>query len=137
MIEAGPNAVLAFKKEGYVKSDFSLSETLNTLSYTGFHKVAAKYWKTGFYEFRRSFSKNEFVNSLQKLIPAIKSDDIEKGGSGVRAQACDSGGKLIDDFMFVENGNFINVCNAPSPAATSCFSIGKTIAEKILKKCFD
>ena len=134
MIEAGPNAVLAFKKEGYEKSDFNTNEFIETLSYKGFHKVAAKFWKTGFYEFRRSFSKKEFVKSLQKLIPDIKESDISKGGSGVRAQACDVNGNLTDDFLFIENERVINVCNAPSPAATSAFSIGKTISEKVFLK---
>jgi L-2-hydroxyglutarate oxidase len=133
MIEAGPNAVLAFKKEGYKKSDFDLNELLNTLSYSGFHKVALKYWKTGFYEMYRSFSKNEFVKSLQRLIPEITSDDITEGGSGVRAQACDKNGKLIDDFLIIENEKVINICNAPSPAATSSLSIGETIAGKVFK----
>lgn len=137
MIEAGPNAVLAFKKEGYNKTDFDLGESLSTLGYKGFQIVASKFWKTGFYEFKRSFSKNEFVNSLQKLLPGIKSGDIEKGGSGVRAQACDDQGRLIDDFLFLENERILNVCNAPSPAATSCFSIGETIAEKVINKHFN
>lgn len=136
MIEAGPNAVLAFKKEGYEKSDFDFKETLNTLSYGGFHKIAVKYWKTGFYEFYRSLSKKEFVKSLQRLVPEIKGDDLVPGGSGVRAQACDKNGRLIDDFLFIENERVINVCNAPSPAATSCFSIGNTISEKVIQKYF-
>ncbi len=134
MIEAGPNAVLAFKKEGYGKSDFDLRELAGTLSYKGFLKVASRFWKTGFYEFRRSFSKKEFVRSLQKLIPGIKESDISEGGSGVRAQACDVNGNLTDDFLFIENENVINVCNAPSPAATSAFSIGKKISEKVFLK---
>jgi len=136
MTEAGPNAVLAFKKEGYKKSDFSISETLNTLTYGGFHKIAMKYWKTGFYEIYRSLSKKEFVKSLQRLVPEIKGDDLVPGGSGVRAQACDKNGKLIDDFLFIENERVINVCNAPSPAATSCFSIGDTISKKVIQKYF-
>lgn len=136
MTEAGPNAVLAFKKEGYKKSDFSISETFNTLTYGGFHKIAMKYWKTGFYEIYRSLSKKEFVKSLQRLVPKITGDDLIPGGSGVRAQACDSNGKLIDDFLFIENERVINVCNAPSPAATSCFSIGDTISKKVIQKYF-
>lgn len=136
MTEAGPNAVLAFKKEGYKKNDFSFSETLNTLAYRGFHKIAMKYWKTGFYEIYRSLSKKEFVKSLQRLVPKITGDDLIPGGSGVRAQACDKNGKLLDDFLFIENERVINVCNAPSPAATSCFSIGKTISEKVMQNYF-
>ncbi len=134
IVEAGPNAVLAFSKEGYKKNDFNLTETIDTLSFKGFRKLARRYWKTGIYELYRSFSKKEFVKSLQRLVPQIKAEDIIPGGSGVRAQACDSQGKLIDDFLLIENERIINVCNAPSPAATSSFSIGETISEKIIKK---
>lgn len=134
IVEAGPNAVLAFKKEGYKKSDFNISEVINTLSYRGFHKIAVKYWKTGFYEIYRSLSKKEFVKSLQRLLPVIKEEDIIPGGSGVRAQACSKDGKLIDDFLFIENERAVNICNAPSPAATSSLSIGDTIAGKVLNK---
>lgn len=136
MIEAGPNAVLAFKKEGYKKSDFNLKEAFDTFTFSGFHKVAGKFWKTGFYEIYRSLSKKEFVKSLQRLVPEISGDDLVPGGSGVRAQACDKEGKLIDDFLFIENERVINVCNAPSPAATSCFSIGDTISERIISEYF-
>ena len=133
IVEAGPNAVLAFKKEGYKKTDLNIKELFSTLGFKGFHKIAKKYWKTGFYEIYRSISKKEFVRSLQKLVPEIKESDLVKGGSGVRAQACRSDGSLIDDFLFQEKGNFINVCNAPSPGATSSLSIGETIADKVLK----
>lgn len=88
------------------------------------------------YEFYRSRSKKEFVNSLQRLIPEITADDVEEGGSGVRAQACSRDGKLIDDFLFSESKRIINVCNAPSPAATSSLSIGDTIADKVIKNYF-
>ena len=131
-VEAGPNAVLAFKKEGYKKSDFNFNETRDTLTFKGFHKIALKYWKTGFYEMYRSLSKKEFVKSLQRLVPKITAEDLISGGSGVRAQACSKDGKLIDDFLFIENERVINVCNAPSPAATSSLSIGETIAEKVI-----
>ncbi|MBK8549628.1 MAG: L-2-hydroxyglutarate oxidase [Ignavibacteria bacterium] len=131
-VEAGPNAVLAFKKEGYKKSDFNFNETRDTLTFKGFHKIALKYWKTGFYEMYRSLSKKEFVKSLQRLVPKITGEDLISGGSGVRAQACSKDGKLIDDFLFIENERVINVCNAPSPAATSSLSIGETIAEKVI-----
>lgn len=137
MTEAGPNAVLAFRKEGYGKRDFNLKEAMGTLCYGGFHKVAGKFWKTGLYEFYRSLSKKEFVKSLQRLVPDITGDDLVPGGSGVRAQACDASGKLIDDFLFIENERVLNVCNAPSPAATSCFSIGDTISEKVLAGYFN
>lgn len=133
-VEAGPNAVLAFRKEGYSKKDFKLNEAMASLTYPGFHKIAAKYWKTGLYEIRRSFSKKEFVRSLQKLVPQISASDLTKGGSGVRAQACTIDGKLIDDFLFAENERAVCVCNAPSPAATSSLSIGETVSAMVLKK---
>ena len=132
IIEAGPNAVLAFGRESYKKSDFNFKESIDTLKYKGFREIAAKYWKTGFYEYYRSFSKMEFVRSLQKLVPDIREEDLMSGGSGIRAQACTDDGKLIDDFLILEDENVINVCNAPSPAATSSFSIGETIADKII-----
>jgi len=131
-VEAGPNAVFAFSKEGYKKSDINLSELFSSLTYPGFIKIAAKYWKTGMGEMYRSFSKSAFTSALQKLIPEIKEEDLEEGGSGVRAQACSKDGKLIDDFLIVENGKILNVCNAPSPAATSSLSIGSYIKDKVI-----
>lgn len=133
-VEAGPNAVLAFKREGYDKKDFSFRDLAEMCFYPGFWKMASKYYKMGLLEFRRSFSKNLFVKSLQKLIPDIQSEDIEVGGSGVRAQALDSSGKLVDDFKIVEAKRMIHVLNAPSPAATASLSIGKTISDMIIKR---
>jgi (S)-2-hydroxyglutarate dehydrogenase len=130
-IEAGPNAVLAFKKEGYKFSDFDFKETMQTLTWPGFRKIVAKYGKTGLGEVHRSLSKAAFTKALQKLIPEIQENDLVTGGSGVRAQACDRSGILIDDFDIVKNGNIIHVRNAPSPAATSCLSIGNKISELI------
>ncbi len=127
-IEAGPNAVLAFKREGYRKTDINLPELWETLSWPGFQKVALKYWQTGFGEMYRSFSKAAFTKALQKLIPEIKESDLEPGGSGVRAQACDRSGGLLDDFEIITDQKCIHVCNAPSPAATSSLSIGQTVA---------
>ena len=127
-VEAGPNAVLAFQREGYKKSDINLSELAESLAWPGFQKVAFKYWKTGMGEMYRSFSKAAFVKALQNLIPEIQKEDLEDGGAGVRAQACDRKGGLVDDFMIVEGRHVINVCNAPSPAATSSLAIGETIA---------
>lgn len=127
-VEAGPNAVLAFSREGYKKSDIKLGELAETLAWPGFQKVARKYWRTGVGEMYRSFSKAAFTRALQKLIPEIQSDDLVEGGAGVRAQACDRDGGLVDDFMILESGNAINVCNAPSPAATSSLAIGETVA---------
>jgi len=133
-IEAGPNAVLAFSREGYKKSDINLAELAESLAWPGFQKVALKYWKTGMGEMYRSFSKAAFVKALQKLIPEIQSDDLEDGGAGVRAQACDRTGGLVDDFMIIEGKYSINVCNAPSPAATSSLAIGETIAKLAAKR---
>lgn len=136
-VEAGPNAVLAFKREGYKKTDFSFTDFLEMQLYPGFWKMAAKYYKMGFQEFRRSFSKELFVQSLQKLIPEIQSDDIEPGGAGVRAQALEPDGKLVDDFRIVEAERMVHVLNAPSPAATASLSIGKTISEMVIKRYSD
>jgi (S)-2-hydroxyglutarate dehydrogenase len=129
-VEAGPNAVLAFKREGYKKSQVNLAELAETLAWPGFQKVAAKYWKTGMGEMYRSFSKSAFTKALQKLIPEIQESDLTEGGAGVRAQACDREGGLVDDFLIIEDANVIHVCNAPSPAATSSLAIGETIAQK-------
>lgn len=133
-IEAGPNAVLAFAREGYKKSKIHLGELAESLTWPGFQKVAAKYWKTGFGEMYRSFSKAAFTRALQQLIPEIQEKDLVPGGAGVRAQACDRSGGLLDDFMILENANAINVCNAPSPAATSSLSIGDAVSDIALKK---
>ncbi|MBP8156409.1 MAG: L-2-hydroxyglutarate oxidase [Leadbetterella sp.] len=133
-VEAGPNAVLAFRREGYKKLSVDFSEFGETLAWPGFRKVAAKYWKTGIGEYYRSFSKSAFTKALQALIPEIQKDDLMPGGAGVRAQACDYDGGLLDDFSILENKQAINVLNAPSPAATSSLSIGKTVAEMALKR---
>jgi L-2-hydroxyglutarate oxidase len=133
-IEAGPNAVLAFKREGYKKTDFNFGDLKETLAWPGFRSVAAKYWKTGMGEYYRSFSKSAFTTALQVLIPELQKDDLIPGGSGVRAQACDYSGGLLDDFAILENPQAINVCNAPSPAATSSLAIGETVADLALKR---
>jgi L-2-hydroxyglutarate oxidase len=127
-VEAGPNAVLAFSREGYKKSNINLRELGETLMWPGFQKVAAKYWRTGLGEMYRSFSKAAFTRALQKLIPEIQESDLMEGGAGVRAQACDREGGLVDDFLILEGKNVINVCNAPSPAATSSLAIGETVS---------
>ncbi len=127
-VEAGPNAVLAYKREGYKKSDISFTEFMEVLGWPGFQKVAKKYWRTGLGEFYRSYSKDAFTKALQKLIPEIESKDLVVGGSGVRAQACDRDGGLIDDFLIHQTKRTINILNAPSPAATSALSIGESVA---------
>ncbi|WP_375561427.1 L-2-hydroxyglutarate oxidase [Bernardetia sp. OM2101] len=133
-VEAGPNAVLAYKREGYKKTDISVSELLETLTFSGFQKVALKYWKTGLGEIHRSYSKNAFTKALQELIPEVQKQDLITADAGVRAQACDKDGGLLDDFKILEKQGVINVVNAPSPAATSSLSIGKTISEMALER---
>jgi len=133
-VEAGPNAVFAFKREGYKKSDFKFGDVWDALSWPGFRKVALKYWKTGIGEYYRSFSKAAFTKALQKLVPEIQEEDLVPAGAGVRAQACDRTGGLLDDFKITESEFAIHVLNAPSPAATSALSIGKTVSELVLKR---
>lgn len=133
-VEAGPNAVLAFKREGYKKSQINLTELAETLTWPGFLKVAGKYWKTGIGEFYRSFSKSAFTRALQELIPEITESDLIEGGAGVRAQACDRTGGLLDDFEIRESKFAINILNAPSPAATSSLSIGNSVSDMVLKR---
>lgn len=133
-VECGPNAVLAFAREGYQKSDINISELTETLAWPGFRKIVSKYWKTGLGEMHRSYSKAAFTKALQKLLPEIQEDDLIVGGAGVRAQACDRTGGLLDDFLIVEDRQVINVCNAPSPAATSSLAIGQTVADWAKKR---
>ncbi len=133
-VEAGPNAVLAFKREGYSKNDFDWSDFSDSLTWPGFQAVMRKYWKTGIGEYYRSYSKNAFTKALQKLIPEIKKSDLVPGGSGVRAQACHRNGGLLDDFLIIEEKKSISVGNAPSPAATSSLSIGETVADLVLRR---
>jgi L-2-hydroxyglutarate oxidase len=132
-VEAGPNAVLAFKREGYRRLSFSLHDTLETFGYGGFWRLAGRYWLTGLQEYYRSFSKGAFVRDLQRLIPALREEDVVRGGAGVRAQAVDPAGKLLDDFHIVEGEGMIHVLNAPSPAATASIAIGRTVAGKALE----
>ncbi|HYG16080.1 MAG TPA: L-2-hydroxyglutarate oxidase [Bacteroidia bacterium] len=133
-VEAGPNAVFAFAREGYKKSTINLKELFESLAWPGFQKVIRKYWRTGMGEMYRSFSKRAFTKALQRLIPEIKESDLVPAEAGVRAQACDRTGGLLDDFKIVENNLSINILNAPSPAATSSLSIGKTVAEMAVRK---
>ena len=130
-VEAGPNAVFAFKKEGYKRTDFDFKDFFGSLLWPGFQKVMLKYWKTGLGEMYRSFSKKSFTKALQKLIPEIREEHLVAAPAGVRAQACDRTGGLLDDFKLVRDKRAIHVINAPSPAATSSLSIGKTIAEMV------
>jgi L-2-hydroxyglutarate oxidase len=127
-VEAGPNAVLAFKREGYKKTDIRIRDLADTLGYSGFWKMTARCWQTGMGEVWRSMSKHAFVTALQRLLPELRTEDVKPGGSGVRAQAMDPAGNLLDDFHVVRAPRMIHVLNAPSPAATSSLSIAKAIA---------
>lgn len=135
-IEAGPNAVLAFKKEGYKKTSFSLKDTAKILFFRGFWKMAFKHWRMGMGEQYRSLNKSAFVRALRKLIPEISKKDLKAGGAGVRAQALEPNGFLVDDFRIKESENMVHVLNAPSPAATASINIGRTIS-KIAHKNFN
>lgn len=127
-IEAGPNAVLAFRREGYRRNSFSIRDSLEMFAYMGFWKMAAKYWLMAVGEWHRSFSKRAFVKALQGLIPELRDEDVYPSGAGVRAQALDPQGALLDDFRIVEAEQMVHVLNAPSPAATASISIGEAIA---------
>ena len=133
-VEAGPSAVLALKREGYRKTDVSLSDSLEMFLFPGFWRMAARHWKTGLYELQRSFSKSIFVRDVQRLVPAICEKDLVPSDSGVRAQAVDGAGNLLDDFHLIQADRMIHVVNAPSPAATASLAIGETIADTAAKR---
>ncbi len=128
-IEVGPNAVFAFKRQGYRWRDVSIGDTLEILGYAGFWRMSARYWRTGLGEMYRSLYKRAMVRELQKLVPAVTGADLVRAGAGVRAQALDRQGKLIEDFHIVQEARIIHVLNAPSPAATASLSIGAAIAD--------
>jgi L-2-hydroxyglutarate oxidase LhgO len=128
-VEAGPNAVLAFAREGYRRTSINLAEMLQTVTYRGFWAMAAKYWHTGMHEMYRSVSKRAFLHALQRLVPELEEHDLEPGGTGVRAQAVAPDGSLVDDFKISETPHAIHVLNAPSPAATASLAIGRHIAD--------
>jgi len=130
-IEAGPNAVLALKREGYRKTDFNLKDTFETAAFPGFWRMAAKYWRNGAGEYYRSLNKRAFARALQKLVPEIQAADLVPAGAGVRAQALDTRGALLDDFRIVRSERMIHVCNVPSPAATASLVIGKQIVDML------
>jgi L-2-hydroxyglutarate oxidase len=130
-VECGPNAVLAFAREGYRKTDFNLADLAESLTYPGFLKLAAKYWRTGLGEIWRSVSKAAFVKALQRLLPAIRAEHLEPAPAGVRAQAVAPDGSMVDDFLIQETDRVINVGNAPSPAATASLTIGMLIVERL------
>jgi (S)-2-hydroxyglutarate dehydrogenase len=132
-VEAGPNAVLAFKREGYARASFSMGDVWEYATFPGFWVMAAKYWRTSLDEYYRSLSKAAFVRSLQRLLPEITMDALVTGGSGVRAQALGRDGKLIDDFHFIYTKGIMHVCNVPSPAATASLAIAKHIVSRIVE----
>ncbi len=131
-VECGPNAVLAFAREGYRKRDVNLRDLAETLAYAGFLRMAAKHWRTGCGEMWRSFSKAAFVTALQHLVPDIRSEDLDAAPAGVRAMALARDGSIVDDFVIEEHLRVVNVCNAPSPAATSSLQIGLSIVERFV-----
>jgi (S)-2-hydroxyglutarate dehydrogenase len=128
-VDAGPNAVFAFKREGYKRTDFSLQDTLAALSFPGFWRMAARFWRSGVGESYRSVRKSSFVEALQKMVPEVREQDLRPGGSGVRAQAITRAGGLVDDFQFARSGNLLHLYNVPSPAATASLAIGRTVVQ--------
>jgi L-2-hydroxyglutarate oxidase len=132
-VDAGPNAVFAFRREGYRRTDFNLRDLGSSLAYPGFRRMAAKNWRSGLAEFHRSFSKPAFVRALQRLVPEVREEDLVPGGSGVRAQAVMRDGTLVDDFKFVPSEKMLHVLNVPSPAATASLVIGRAIVETAQK----
>lgn len=130
-VECGPNAVLAFAREGYRKTQIDWGELAQVLSYPGFLRLAGRYWRTGVGEMWRSFSKRAFTRSLQRIVPEVRSDHLEWAPAGVRAQALTPNGALVEDFLIERAGRVINVLNAPSPAATSSLEIGRHIVRRI------
>jgi L-2-hydroxyglutarate oxidase LhgO len=130
-VDAGPNAVLAFRREGYRWRDFDLGEALEVARDAGFRAMARREWRSGLAEFRRSLRKREFVRSCQRLVPAVRMEDMTPGGSGVRAQAVGPDGALVDDFRFVARERFLHVLNVPSPAATASLPIGREILKMV------
>jgi len=128
-VDAGPNAILALAREGYRHSDINARDLLDSITYSGFWRMAGKHWRNGMGEWYRSLSKSAFVHALQRLLPEVQESDLVPGGSGVRAQALNPDGALVDDFQFVPSGKVLHVLNVPSPAATASLMIGKTIVD--------
>lgn len=133
-VECGPNAVLAFAREGYRMRDVNLADLFECLTYRGFYRLSRKYWRVGAAEMWRSVSKTAFVRQLQRLVPDIRRQHLRPAPAGVRAQAVSPSGDMVDDFLIRESPRIVNVCNAPSPAATSSLRIGKTIVEKLVTR---
>jgi (S)-2-hydroxyglutarate dehydrogenase len=136
-IEAGPNAVLAMKREGYQKNSFDVGDVFEYARFPGFWTMAARHWRMSVGEYRRSWSKAAFVRALQRLIPELAQEDLVPGASGVRAQALDTNGNLVDDFHFVYTDGMVHVCNVPSPAATASLAIAKYIVDTAVQHLGD
>jgi (S)-2-hydroxyglutarate dehydrogenase len=136
-VEAGPNAVLSLKREGYTRTAFDLHDFLEVALYPGMWKLAARYWREGAEEVVRSFSKAAFLRSLQRLIPELRSQDLMPAPAGVRAQALRPNGDLVDDFHMISTARSVHVCNAPSPAATASFAIGESIRKRVRQEGLD
>ena len=130
-VHAGPNAVLALKREGYARTDVSARDVAEMVSFVGFWRMAARHWPTGLAELTRSVSTQAFVRALQRLVPNVRAEDVVPAGSGVRAQAVDRSGQLIGDFRIAEGKRSLHLLNAPSPAATACLSIGRQLASRV------
>jgi L-2-hydroxyglutarate oxidase len=128
-VEAGPNAVLAFHRHGYGPPSFSLRDSLDTLTFPGFWRLAARFWRIGAREYLRAGSRENFARALRRFVPEIRARDLTRGGCGIRAQALDRQGRLVDDFAIDAHGRALHVLNAPSPAATACLAIGDDLAE--------
>ena len=130
-VECGPNAVFTFKREGYNRTSFSLKDTFEALTFKGTWKLFGKHWRKGIDEYKRAFSKRLFLKELKKMMPSITVDEVQTARSGVRAQAIDFDGNMVDDFKIIHHNNNIHVLNAPSPAATACLSIADEIVSNI------
>jgi L-2-hydroxyglutarate oxidase len=133
-VEAGPNAVLAFAREGYNNKTVNLRELAETIKYSGFQALARKYWRKGAKELHRSFSKQAFLDSLLPLMPDLQLSDLRTGGAGVRAMAVGPSGEMVDDFLFYKGERLVNVANAPSPAATASLAIGEAVVSELLRE---
>jgi (S)-2-hydroxyglutarate dehydrogenase len=133
VVEAGPNAVLALKREGYDWSDISVKDVIDWAIFPGFWRMARAQWRTGAAEMARSLSRARFLESLRALLPELTDDDIERGGTGVRAQAVSLDGRLVDDFHIQEAPGMVHVLNAPSPAATASLAIGREVADRLFR----
>lgn len=133
-VECGPNAVLAFAREGYRKLDINLGDLAESLGYVGFRRLAMRYWRVGCGEMWRSFNKQAFVRALQRLLPDVRSRDLVPARAGVRAQAIRPDGEMVDDFLIQNSGRIVHVGNAPSPAATSSLNIGKLVVEQLAEQ---